>query len=199
MSVFNPENQKSAIENKIVAGMERLTQVFRTLLWEKAKEQHLSPIQIQLLIFIRYHHSDKNTISYLAEEFNVTKPTISDAVKVLEQKKLITKSENQLDSRSYSVILTGSGKKLVRQTEHYTAPISSWIIQMEQGEKESLWKSISDLIRVLNQSGAIGVQRTCYNCRHYTMKGGVHFCNLLDETLENKDIRIDCAEHELAG
>jgi len=89
MSVFNIIDQNINLDSKIVAGLERLSQVFRILLWEKAKEYSLSPIQIQLMIFIQHHSQDKTTISYLAQEFNFTKPTISDAVKVLEQKKLI--------------------------------------------------------------------------------------------------------------
>ena len=93
MSVFNLENQNANLDNKIVAGLERLSQVFRILLWEKAKEHSLSPIQIQLLIFIRHHSADKTTISYLAQEFNFTKPTISDAIKILEQKKLVSQDQ----------------------------------------------------------------------------------------------------------
>ena len=87
MSVFNLDNQNAGLNSKIVAGLERLSQAFRTLLWEKAKEFGLSPIQIQVLIFIHYHSKEKSTVSYLAQEFNLTKPTISDAIKALEQKK----------------------------------------------------------------------------------------------------------------
>ncbi len=57
-NVFDLEIQNSAIEGKIVAGMERLSQVFRILLWEKAKKHNLSPIQIQLLIFIKNNYKD---------------------------------------------------------------------------------------------------------------------------------------------
>ena len=91
MSVFNLTEQNFNLESKIVAGLERLSQVFRILLWEKAKENNLSPIQIQILNFVQHHSIEKNTVSYLAQEFNITKSTISDAVKVLEQKNLIKK------------------------------------------------------------------------------------------------------------
>jgi len=89
LSVFNLDNQNTNLDYKIVAGLEQLSQVFRILLWEKAKEHSLSPIQIQLLIFIRHHSADKTTISYLAQELNFTKPTISDAIKVLEETQFI--------------------------------------------------------------------------------------------------------------
>lgn len=197
MSIFDLTEQNNSIDNKIVAGFERLSQVLRALLWEQAKMHNLSPIQIQLLIFIRYHDAGKNNISYLAGEFNVTKPTVSDAVKVLEQKKLIRKKEDPVDSRRYSIVLTKVGERVVEETENYAAPFTGWIGRLQKDEKESLWKSLSGLIRILNQTGAITVKRTCYSCRHYIKQDGLHFCSLVNVQLLDKDIRIDCSEFEL--
>lgn len=197
MSIFDLHEQNDEIDKKIIAGLERLSQVFKALLWEKAKEQQLSPIQIQLLIFIHYHAADKSSISYLSEEFNITKATVSEAIKVLEQKRLVAKTGDQLDGRRYSISLTAKGKKVVKETEDYTAPFAGWITGMPGAQKEHLWKSISDLIRVMNRIGVISVQRTCYTCSHYANAGGIHFCGLLQQQLAIADIRIDCAEHEL--
>ena len=54
-SVFNPKHQEENISSKIVSGLERVSEVFKILLWEKAKRVGLSPIQIQILIFISFH------------------------------------------------------------------------------------------------------------------------------------------------
>lgn len=195
MSIFDLNEQNRYLDNKIVAGLERLSQVFRALLWEKAREQGLSPLQVQLLLFIQYHPETQNNVSYLAGEFSVTKPTISDAIKILEQKKLIRKLVVSSDSRRYSIQLTAAGRKVVRETEDFTAPFSTWISQVKPPQKELLWKAIADLIRMLNQTGIITVQRTCYTCKHNSFRNGMHFCNLLNEKLTTNDIRIDCPEH----
>ncbi|MBL7711026.1 MAG: MarR family transcriptional regulator [Chitinophagaceae bacterium] len=195
MSVFDPEEQNKQPDSKIVAGFERLSQVFRTLLWDQAKAQQLSPIQVQLLIFIRYHGADKNNVSYLAREFGVTKPTISDAVKVLEEKKLVRRVADQADSRRYSLLLSPAGKKVVASSENFTVPFSDWLAQRGQKEKEALWQSLSGLIAALNENGTISIQRHCFNCTHYRKKGGAHFCSLLDAPLHSNDLRIDCPEH----
>jgi DNA-binding MarR family transcriptional regulator len=197
MSVFNLESQNANLDNKIVAGLERLSQVFRILLWEKAKEQSLSPIQIQLLIFIAYHSQEKTTISYLAKEFNFTKPTISDAIKTLEQKGLITKSIDEKDTRSYTIQLTELGKKAVEETDNFTNPITEIICKTDPNEKLILWENISSLILQLNKLDIISVQRTCYNCKHYTVSNEMNFCNLLNQQLDIQNIRIDCEEFEL--
>lgn len=198
MSVFNLINQNSNLDNKIVAGLERLSQVFRILLWEKAKEHGLSPIQIQLLIFIQHHSADKTTVSYLAQEFNFTKPTISDAIKVLEQKNFIKKNTDSSDTRSYTIQLTASGKKIVLETENFANPITEIITKSNEADKLILWENISNLISLLNRQELISIQRTCFNCGHYTIKSKNAFCSLLNQKLLTKDIRIDCEEFELA-
>lgn len=196
MSVFNLSNQNNNLDSKIVAGLERLSQVFRILLWEKAKEHSLSPIQIQLMIFIRHHSQDKSTINYLAQEFNFTKPTISDAIKVLEQKNLIKKYIDSKDTRSYTIQLTEQGKKVVFETENFANPLANIISKSTQPDKLILWENIRNLITQLNNLEVISIQRTCFNCKYYSIKGKTHFCNLLDQKLQTKDIRIDCEEFE---
>lgn len=196
-SIFNLQHQNSKLDYKIVAGLERLSQVFRILLWDKAKEQSLSPIQIQLLIFIKNHSIDKTTISYLAQEFNLTKPTISDAIKILEQKQLIKKIVDEKDARSYTIQLKNSGKKVVAETEDYVKPLINLIDKIDAKEKIILWQNISNLIIQLNKLELISIQRTCFNCNHYAQKSKSHYCNLLNQKLEVQDIRIDCNEHEM--
>lgn len=198
MSLFNLENQNANLDFKIVAGLERLSQVFRILLWKKAKEHSLSPIQIQLLIFIQHHSADKTTISYLAQEFNFTKPTISDAIKVLEQKKIIKKLIDTTDTRSYTIELTAAGKKIVAGTEDFASPLTTIIAKTTEADKKVLWQNISGLIIQLNKLEVISVQRTCFNCKHYETKNKTHFCSLLNQSLATQDIRIDCGEFENA-
>ena len=198
MPVFNLAQQNTNLDYKIVAGLERLSQVFRILLWEKAKKYGLSPIQIQLLIFIKHHTADKSTISYLAQEFNFTKPTISDAIKVLEQKKMVKKITDPSDTRSYSIQLMANGKKIVAATEDFANPLTAIIAQPDHNSKLILWENIVTLIKELNKTGIISVQRTCYNCTHFSSKNKTPFCNLLQQKLLLPDIRIDCAEFERA-
>lgn len=196
-SAFNLSTQNNGIESKIVVALERISQAFRVLLWDEGKEAGLSPIQIQLLIFIRHHSEEKSKVSYLAKEFNLTKPTISDAVKSLEQKGLITKKTEPNDTRSYSIHLTSKGKSLAESSSHFAHEIQQPIDKLSNGDKENMLLNLLDIIRHLNNSGVISIQRMCYTCRFHTMKGQSHYCNLLQSKLNPKDIRVDCPEHEM--
>jgi len=195
-STFNPAQQEKDISSKIVAGMERVSEVFKVLLWEKAKLVGLSPIQIQILIFISFHKSDLCNVSHLAKEFNVTKPTISDAIRVLDKKKLILKDYSSSDSRSYSIVLSNLGSDIVSQTYDFSNPLKKQIDSFSQGDLESLFETLSTLIYKLNNIGILSVQRTCYGCKFYKKNNDSHYCNLLENELQTKEIRIDCPEYQ---
>jgi DNA-binding MarR family transcriptional regulator len=197
MSDFNPKKQIDNISSKIVAGLERISEAYKVLLWEKAKLLGLSPIQIQILIFVNYHSSDLCNVSHLAREFNVTKPTVSDAIRVLLKKALIIKTYPSTDSRSYAVQLSVPGKKAVEETEHFADPIKLHINALSTQEQNNLYKPIYELIFKLNQAEILNVQRTCLACRFYEKKGKQSYCNLLEQQLKDVDIRIDCDEFEL--
>lgn len=198
-SPFNPEQQAGDLPAKIVAGLERISEAFKVLLWDKAKELGLSPIQIRLLIFIAYHPSQSCTISQLALEFNLTKPTISDAVRVLAEKGLIGKIPSATDSRSYSIGLSDAGQQMVSETRSFPDPISALVAGFPQKQQAAFFEMLSKLIYSLNRQGVLSVQRTCFACRFYQKKPMGNYCGLLEKTLFPADIRIDCPEFSSQG
>lgn len=197
-NIFDLEAQNNSLNGKITAGFERLSQVFRVLLWEKAKKYDLSPIQIQLLIFIKHHSKNRATVSYMAKEFNLTKATISDTIKILEQKKYISKTVNTADSRSYTMELTTKGLEMVLLIEDFTDPLFDLISVKSQNEKTILWNTVSSLIQQLHDLQIINVQSTCHNCGYFVQQNGNNYCNLLTIKLENSDIKLDCQDHKPA-
>ncbi|GJM27707.1 MAG: hypothetical protein DHS20C17_03420 [Cyclobacteriaceae bacterium] len=195
-STFNPEQQEKDISSKIVAGLERVSEVFKVLLWEKAKLVGLSPIQIQVLIFIAFHKQSLCNVSHLAREFNVTKPTISDVIRVLDQKGLIVKDVSLSDSRSYSITLSELGNDIVSQTYDFSSPLKKQVDDFSQSELESLFSTLSQLIFKLNRNGILSVQRTCFGCKFYEKNNGNDYCSLLQKELLSQEIRLDCPEFE---
>ena len=197
-SVFDLSVQNKDVSRKIVAGLERIGEAYRVLLWNHGKKIGLSPIQIQILIFVSYHDQKWCNVSHLAKEFNVTKPTISDAVNVLVKKELLQKEPSSVDKRAYSLALTDAGKEILQETAHFADPIHKLIeIHFDKDAQTQFFTQLSQLIYALNQQEILTVQRTCFNCRFYQSKGSnEHFCKLLDTDLKNEDIRLDCPEFE---
>jgi len=193
-SLFNLENQAS-INNKIVVGLERISEAFKVLLWEQAKTVGLSPIQIQILIFTAHHKLALCNVSYLAKEFNVTKPTISDAVRILAQKELIEKVYSTTDNRSYSIIPSLKGTAILKTVANFAHPIQQQLQHISDAETTALYKALTQLIHRLTTTNILTVQRSCFGCSYYQKKGKEHFCNLLNFTLEDTAIRLDCPEY----
>lgn len=199
-SDFDLVFQNQHLEGKIVASLERIAQAFRVLLWEESKQFSLSPIQVQILIFLLYHSEEKRKVSYLANEFNMTRATISDTIKSLEQKKLIRKARTTQDTRSFIITLTRKGKEIATQTTFFTQELRMPIDQLHPEDKENLLLSLMGIIRHLNKAGIISMQRMCTTCLHFktNYKGHASYCQLLQQPLAQKDIRIDCPEHVAA-
>lgn len=197
-SDFDIKNQNLKVESKIVAALERISQAFRVLLWQESKDFSLSPIQVQVLIFLMHHSEEKRRVSYLSGEFNMTKATISDTIKTLEEKKLISKEYEQADTRSYIIHLTKKGKDIADKTSLFTSEIHTSIDKLRPDDKENLLLSLIGIINHLNKSGVITIQRMCFNCSHYqsSNNGQNHFCKLLNKNLHTTDLRVDCPEHQ---
>jgi len=183
---------------KIVASLERISQAFRVLLWNESKQYGLSPIQIQILIFLLTHSREKRKISYLAREFDMTKATVSDSVKVLFQKSFVEKEFEANDSRSFTLHLTPKGEEIARNTSLFITEIEHSIDILERSEKENLLLNLLGIIDSLNQSGVISVQRMCFSCSNYLpgYKGNKHFCKLLNKKLSDSGLQVDCPEFE---
>ena len=199
-SPFDPDQQSDRLDNKIVVTLEKFAEVFRVLLWDKAKENDLSPIQLQILLFLSFHSPDQRKVAYLAREFNMTKATISDAVKTLINKELITKEKDTADTRSFFLNLTVKGKNTADKVASFSAALQGSVAELDAQSKENLFHGLYTLIQNLNQKGVIALQRMCFNCRFYRGdKKQTHFCQLLKTPLKNRDLRIDCPEHESAS
>lgn len=196
-SSFDLNHQDKNIESKIVVALERISETFRVLLWQKSKENALSPIQIQILIFLLFHSQEKCKVSYLAQEFNMTKATISDSIKVLLQKDLIEKQDDPNDTRSYVITLTNNGRKVATNAASFSAAIEKPLSSLPDTQKEIMLNGLLKLIYDLNQSGIITIQRMCFTCNNYRKENGEHYCALLNTKLTTNHLRIDCPEHEL--
>ncbi|HAA11718.1 MAG TPA: MarR family transcriptional regulator [Cytophagales bacterium] len=184
------------IEDKIIRGIERLADVFKSLLWEQAKQVGISPIQIQILLFVAQHKREMCSVTLLAREFHLTKPTVSDAVKSLHSKGYLEKDYSPEDSRSYLLFLTPKGESLAQELAGYAQPVKQVLAQSNGPALEDLYTSLTGVIYQLNQAGVIQAQRTCYGCQFYSKQEGQHYCAFLQKPLLDTEIRLDCGDFQ---
>jgi len=197
-SLFNPDIQSEDLDSKIIVSLERLSQVFKISLLKESTLRNLSPIQIQTLIFLKFHDDEKKTLTQLAKEFDITKATMSDAIRVLKEKKLVKGVVNPADNRSALLKLTTTGEKVTEEVSLYIQNLKDTLAKFDINIKADVFSFLTDLIYELWQKGIISVQRMCFTCRYLRRdENENYFCNLLKKHLLENELRIDCPEHEL--
>ena len=195
-SAFDVKAQNHNIDHKIVVGLERISEAFRVLLWDESKKTGLSPIQIQILVFLSFHDETTNTPSYLAKEFNVTKATITDSVRILLEKGLIQKIPDPQDARSYKLIPTDQGNKIANESASFSDELLSTLEGLSTETKNHMISGLYQLVMNLNQRDIISAQRMCKNCQFFESQEDGNYCHFLKTNLTQQELRLDCPEFE---
>jgi DNA-binding MarR family transcriptional regulator len=190
--VFDLPFQHRDVDSKIVAAQERVAQAFRVLRWRAAKEHGLSPLQLELLVFLLHHDRARSRVSRLAEELDVTKPTVSDALAALESKGLIGKRPSVEDGRSVFVALTRKGRSLSRRLEGWADEGRAALSSLPHSDRLTVQRFLMRWIEELQMAGLVTVARMCVTCRFYQDDR----CVLLETPLPPEALRVDCPVHE---
>ena len=188
------------MDAKIVAALERLGQVFRVLLRERAQEYGLSPIGAQFLVYLLHHDVELRRVSQLAREFRLTQATVSDAVASLEAKGLVGREHWPEDGRVMTLRLSARGELVATELSSWADTVKEHLDRYSPEERVVVMRLLMRLIGSLQASGVITVARMCVTCRFFRRDahggtGPPHHCRLLDVPLGDSDLRMDCPEY----
>lgn len=196
-----PYAEEAPLDEKIVAALERVARALRGLLWEAVQPLGLSPIQGQLLLYLRDHREETCRVSYLAREFGLTQATISDAVSSLQDKGLVRRRPSHKDRRVSTLSLTPSGHALAAQLAHWDRRASGALQDFADPERQQALLFLMRLIDSWQRLGIVSVARMCVTCRFFQPNAtpdsdAPYYCRLLERPLTVSALRLDCADHE---
>lgn len=203
-SIFDPSAQHDEIQFKIIAGLDRISQALKSIMWEQGKQLGLTPIQMQCLIFVKYHDIERRRAGQLAKEFDVTPATISQAVTILRKKGLLKKQPLEEDARIQILTLTNAGEKICNQIDGWANVLVPYLENVSNEHKQVILTFLMSTIAALQKDGMITVARQCGTCRFFRTNGAkdsknAFYCKLLEKHMSASELRIDCPEHEQAG
>jgi DNA-binding MarR family transcriptional regulator len=193
------EKQHSSVDLKIVALLERLSTALRALLQETATAEKLTPIQVEVLIYLHKHSAQDISIGELVDQFQVTQPTMSDVVRVLSEKSLIEMQVSSNDARIKLLSSTTAGKQTTKKLLRHNAKLISAVESISEDDRMLLFEKLLQVAHALRSHSLITVDKMCLTCRFFVVSQEAsqpHYCNLLNTPLERGQIRIDCPEHE---
>jgi len=149
-TVFEKAILQKDINALLILSLEKLSRCMDDLLWRQALEHGLSPLQIRLLLLIK-HNAAILTASQLALDLNLTKATVSVALKPLIEKKLIAKRKSVADNRISELKLTEWGEQIAHIAGFYLEPLYQFILPIDRSEKELMLKNISGVLGKMNE------------------------------------------------
>jgi DNA-binding MarR family transcriptional regulator len=193
-----PPGAPPDVDAKLAAALERVGQALRVQMWDTAKQHRLSPTQLHVMLRLATDPPARRRIGVLADELDVTHPTVSDAVAVLRRKGLVDRDPA---SRKAPLSLSARGRAVADRLVDWDERTRQQLAHLPIAEKDATLRLLLDLIAGLQRSGAITVARMCVTCRFFRRdahpnSARPHHCALVDAPMAGTDLRIDCAEHE---
>jgi DNA-binding MarR family transcriptional regulator len=186
--------------DRIATGLHKIGLVLRHAAWREHRGTGLTPTQAEILSLVA-GRPDGHTLSGLAAELGVTTPTASDSLSALERKGLVAKRRSQLSGRPLAVRPTRAGRRLARGLALWPDFLLDAVNELNESERDTFQRALVKMVRSLQARGRIPVARMCVGCRFfrpfaYADEGAPHHCAYVDAPFGDKELRIDCADHE---
>ncbi|MEN3026378.1 MAG: MarR family winged helix-turn-helix transcriptional regulator [Chlorobiota bacterium] len=192
------------LASKVIAALERLGRVLRSVLLADALSEGISTTQAQILLQCYLQPGRLYGITELAGELDLTQPTVSDSVTSLQRKGLLQKLQREDDRRAVAVVLTAKGRAIAhrlwqRQVQRFEKVLS----HLSDNEEVQLLHLLLQTIAAAYAEGILQSARTCLTCRflrrlptEYRERQLAYFCSLLEMPLDIPDLRVLCPDHE---
>ncbi|MET9260847.1 MarR family winged helix-turn-helix transcriptional regulator [Amycolatopsis sp. NPDC004079] len=191
------------LDRRVADAIERLGNGLRSLSQRSARGHGLSPLQQQAVLALSRQPEARCEVNALAAEFDVTTPTMSDAVGALERKELLTRSPIP-DGRRRRLVLTARGEEVARELAAWDEQVVTSLGKLPTSDRATTLHTLLQVIADLQRQGVVSVARTCTTCRFFSPDkhsdpSAPHHCELLRTPLPLTDLRTDCPEHQPAA
>jgi len=144
----------------------------------------------------------KLRLGEIARETALTAATTSDAVSTLESKGLVEKRRALDDGRALALRLTARGRTAARRAAQWPDFLAKAVGTLRDEEQSLFYRTLLKTVRQLEVQGHIPPHRMCVTCVHFepgkNPKKTAHHCALLDLSMADTDLRLDCSVHETA-
>lgn len=188
------------IAKQITTAFQRLAMFWRASQWQVARDFGLNPTQSEVLMRVAVR---PERAADLAAALGITQASLSDSVTALDRKGLVRRRPDPDDGRARLIEVTGAGTALAAKMPNAPAALEQAIVGLTEDERGGLLRSLTLIIRSLQEARAIPVQRMCLTCRYFRPHAHKdparpHHCAFVDAAFGDAALRLDCADHEIA-
>ena len=186
----------SVLVQALTHALRRLAHWAHSRSWDLWHARHLTPTQRRVIALLA-SRGESLSITGVARELGLSAATISETLKVLTQKGLVSKHCNSGDRRSRTPVLTVAGQELTKELAERPDPLRRAFDELSTNEQESLYRLVIKLIHGLEERGALPMSRMCVRCRSFDPFRNLgshtpHHCHRAGTPLAESQLRIDC-------
>jgi len=151
----------------------------------------LQPVQIEALTYLTQCNRYSDTPQAVTEYLGLTKGTVSQSLKVLEQKGLLRKQQDQQDKRIVHLTPTTKGKRLIEQS----IPAKGLEAALETAHSFNV-RELKEVLRGMQHHNKRKTFAACHTCRFNEQHREGYVCGLTQEPLSRQEIQLICREHQ---
>ncbi len=187
---------------RIQDGLERIAAAMRSDDWQSSRAAGVNPAQFAILKLLEARPSGLS-VKQLAAQLLVSQPSATESIAALERKGLVDKRPDPADLRSARIAITPAGREAMTAGRHDAGVAERAAEALEPEAQEQMLLGLIAMIRQLQESGTIPIQRMCVSCRYFSPFAHAdaarpHHCHFVDAAFGQNELRIDCREHETA-
>ncbi|AWI62485.1 MarR family winged helix-turn-helix transcriptional regulator [Sinorhizobium fredii] len=191
------------MHHRIREGLSRIAVAMRSDDWNRAKATGLNPTQLSILDLLEGREAGLG-VKDIAFHLGVSQPTATDSIAALERKGYVAKRSAGSDRRAVNACLTTEGRSVLDASGPTDSVAEQAVAALPGYEQENLLLALVKMIRQLQELDAIPIQRMCVSCRYFAPfahpdAARPHHCNFVDAPFGQRDLRIDCGDHETAS
>jgi MarR family transcriptional repressor of emrRAB len=177
------------MKNRAHIWLERLSSLRLSLLRQAATKIGLQAIHVEILEYLEKSNKYSNTGLALSEFLGVTKGSVSQSLKLLEEKKLVNRAPCPADKRYSRLSLSKKGVDILIEVQKEIPALPNLGDKVEQS-----FRAILLSWQMQNKSRTFGL---CITCKYYErLDKGKYLCGLTEEALTQSDTQKICREHE---
>ena len=181
--------------NKVILLLERLGNLLQQEQRGDASAAGLQPVQLQILAYLRRANRYSDLPIAVAEYLGLTRGTVSQSIKLLEQKGLLQKHSAHPQARKQHLQLTTAGIALLDNSHLHGLQSLLDNDELETAKQEQMLETLLTKLQRARNGKPFGVCRDCVF--HQQSIAGAR-CGLTGEALQAAETQLLCREWQAA-